>query len=274
MPGQFVPKDLALVELFFYDFFMEFNYREELKNIFRERKSRNSGYSLRAFSRDLDVSSTALSDVLSNKRNFSEKNAKKISEKLGFSPAQFEKMLSEVKKQTLDVDVQNEVMQIKEDEFNLISHWYFLAILTLSEQRNISSDPAYIARRLGIRTEEAVVAIGTLVRLGLLTSKSGKLKRASLPFRTTTDIPSYAIRKYHKDNLKVAEHSLENVPLELREISSMSLNIDPKKIKKAKKLINKFKEEFTKEMEKTSAKEVYTLAMHFFPASLKGKKDD
>ncbi len=253
---------------------MEFNYKEELKDIYRERKAKNSSYSLRAFSRDLGVSSTALSDVISNKRDFSVKNAKKVSEKLGFSPIQFELMLADVKKQSLDSNLQLEVMQIKEDEFNLISNWYFLAILTLSQQKHIKADSDNISKRLGIKEEEARFAIETLERLDLITIKNGNLKRTSLPLRTTSDIPSYAIRKYHKDNLKVVEHSLDHVPVDLREVCSMNLNIDPKKIKKAKKLINDFKENFTQEMEKSKAVETYTLAMHFFPATLKDFKND
>ena len=67
---------------------MEFNYREALRHSLRERKVKNSGYSQRAFARDLGVSSTALSDVLSGKRNFSEENAQKVAERLSFSPDQ------------------------------------------------------------------------------------------------------------------------------------------------------------------------------------------
>jgi len=247
---------------------MEFNYRDELKKSLREKKSKNNGYSLRAFARDLGVSSTALSDVLSGKRNFSQKNAQKISERLCFSPEQYKVMLKEIKRQTLDFNVQCEVVQIKEDEFNLISNWYFLAVLTLSEQRNVKACFKTIGVRLGIKPHLAKKAIDTLIRLNFIEVRNKKLKRTSHSIRTTSDIPSYAIRNYHKENLEVIKYNLDNTDVTLREVTSMNLNIDPKKLKKAKKMINKFKEDFTVEMEKTSPKEVYTLAMHFFPASL------
>lgn len=94
------------------------------------------------------------------------------------------------------------------------------------------------------------------------------LKRTALPLRTSHDVPSYAIRNYHKQNLELVRHHLDNTSIGLREVSSMNLNIDPQKIEKAKKMINEFKEKFTLEMEQGSLEKTYTLAMHFFPATL------
>ncbi|MBT4791667.1 MAG: DUF4423 domain-containing protein [Halobacteriovoraceae bacterium] len=247
---------------------MNFNYREELKNYFGAKKAKNPVYSLRAFARDLSVSVTALSDVLAGKRNFSHKNAQKVSEKLCFSPAQYQKMLFEINQRKVIPSHQQEILQIKEDEFRLISKWYNIAILTLSQQEKVPASASKIAKRLGISTKEATHSIAILKRLNLLEMENNILKRTSLPLRTTTDIPSYAIRNYHKEHLELVRSSLDNVPVEMREICSMSLNIDPTKIKKAKDMINKFKEEFTLEMEKTAPKEVYNLALHFYPTKI------
>ena len=148
---------------------MKFNYREELKNSYREKKSRNQGYSLRAFSRDLGVSPTALSDVMAGKRNFSEKNAKKVSEKLCFSPQECVLMLAEIKNKT--VDAKKEVVQVKEDEFNLIANWYYLAILTLSQQKNVNASLKNISEIIGITKSQAKKAIDTLKSLKFIEIK-------------------------------------------------------------------------------------------------------
>lgn len=253
---------------------MEFNYREELKNSLLERRSKNTSYSLRAYARDLGVSSTALSDVLAGKRNFSDKNAQRIAERLSFSPEQSRQMFQEIKNNKVNSLERVEILRIAEDEFNLISNWYYIAILTLSQQEHIYANAEDIGDRLGVSSGEASEAIRTLERLGLISVKENKLVRTSLSLRTTTDVPSYAIRNYHKENLDVAKFHLDNTEISLREISSMNLNIDPQKINIAKKMINDFKEKFTQEMEKTSPKEVYTLAMHFFPANMKRKNND
>lgn len=251
---------------------MEFNYREVLKENLRERRYKNPAYSLRAYSRDLGVSSTALSDVLSGKRHLSKKNIEKVAEKLSFSPIQVKELLKQLnyKEETKEKE---SFLNVKEDEFQLISNWYYVAILTLCAQKNIENNPVAIGKRLGVNPHSVEVAIEVLKRLKLLNISGNKIKRTSAPLRITTDIPSYAIKNYHKENLRLVENSIDNVPLELREISSMTLNINPKKMKKAKKMIEDFKEKFTSEMEKTPGSEVYTLGMHFYPASLKEENE-
>ena len=252
---------------------MEFNYREYLLDSFKEKKGKNPHYSLRAFSRDLGISSTTLSDVLSGKRNFSKKNALLVSEKMAFSPNQYDAMMSSLKSHSLTVsDEQREYVQVKEDEFKLISNWYYMAILTLSKQKNVSASCSELALRLGITISQVKEALDALTRLNFINVKNNKLIRTTESLKTTTDIPSYAIKEYHSQNLELIRNSLYEVPVELREISSVNLNIDPKKIKKAKMMIDKFTDEFADEMEKTKAKEVYTLMLNFFPASLAKKE--
>jgi len=50
------------------------------------RQAQNSGYSLRAFSRDLDLSPSLLSEVMAGKKGLSESRAKKILGRLGLTP--------------------------------------------------------------------------------------------------------------------------------------------------------------------------------------------
>ena len=61
------------------------DYREILKNVMNERKAFNPNYSLRAFSRDLGVSPSRLSQVLKGSYGFSPKAAKEIVLKLNFN---------------------------------------------------------------------------------------------------------------------------------------------------------------------------------------------
>jgi transcriptional regulator with XRE-family HTH domain len=239
------------------------NYREYLHRELSDRRGRNAAYSLRAFARDLGVSVTALSDVLAGKRDFSRRNALRIAEKLAFSPEQTKEWLG-------DVGVAAEFFRpIDEDTFRLIADWYFFAILSLARLKKSRSDETWIAKRLGISVLEARGALQLLTRLGLVDTSDGKLRRTTEPLRTSTNVPSAALRKHHKQNLRLAELSIDRDPLEARENCSVTMAIDPSRIAEAKRRMARFKESLSDLLEGGRPSEVYTLSLHLFPATKK-----
>ena len=66
------------------DIYEYIDYRVVLNHDFLARSSGNHGYSLRAYSRDLQLSPSFISDVLRGKRDLSPKKGKQTFEKLGF----------------------------------------------------------------------------------------------------------------------------------------------------------------------------------------------
>jgi hypothetical protein len=252
-----------------YKEFMENNYCGQILNReLSERKAKNSYYSLRAFARDLGIGSTSLSDVLANKRSLSKTNIEKVSDKLGLSPIDIDLMLGETKGRTAREDLEEKQrLQLEEDTFRLIADWYHLAILSLAKIPGSLADPCWLSERLGITVSEAELALNTLKRLGFIEIKRGKIYRTTVSLSTTRDIPSSAIRKYHRSNLRLAEDSLEQVNVELREFSSMTMAIDPDKLPQAKDILMRTKRRISKLLESGKAKEVYTLTFQLFPVT-------
>ena len=248
--------------------FENFDYRLSLKQNLEERKMRNSSYSLRSFARDLDISITALSQVLSKKRDFSLINLKKVSNKLCWSPLQEDQAKKSIKKNATKSLENEKILTLSEDMFSLLSEWYYIALLNLTKQTDCSNQPSCLGKKLGVPTELIKSALERLKRLNLIKVKNNKLIRTSEPIRTTLDISSTAIRKYHIQNLNLAQHALENVPVEKREVSSITMNIDPDQMEQAKKMIVDFKRKFAKVMEKGDPQKTYTLTVHFFPSTL------
>ena len=82
---------------------------------------------------------------------------------------------------------------------------------------------------------------------------------------TSADVPSRALRKYHRQNLMLAESSLESDPVELRDISATNMAIDPRHLPKAKKLIRSFRRKLSRLLEMGEKTEVYTLSVQLFP---------
>ncbi len=227
------------------------------------RRSKNPLYSLRAFARDLQVSTTCLSDVLAQRRNFSKKNALKVARSLG-----------------LDVDVAQvapapaparsgyQLRQLSESEFEQISDWYHYAILNLAKLRVNNANPEWIARRLGIQPAQAQTALERLIGAGLIQVSSGKLHRTSLTLNAGNGEPSQAQRKFHRQLLALAGKSLDRDPIQAREFVAATLAIDPSRIEEAKTLIFESLKNIAAFLELGEAghrKEVYALGLQFFP---------
>lgn len=243
------------------------DFRSLLSAELKRRKQLNAVYSLRSFARHLEISPSHLSLLMSGKKRLTPKLASQIASRLSLSAEETLQLLSEAIPELRFVERAPTPEQLlSEDEFRLITNWYHFAILSLSKtKQQRSADPKKVSRALGIDPLQAADAIARLKRLGLLQVKNGNLHQTSKPLNTTTDIPSSAIRSYHRQNLQLAETKLESVSVEKREFSTITMAIDSRKLKKAKKMINDFKKRLCDELETSAADEVYTLAIQLFP---------
>lgn len=231
------------------------------------RQQKNSSYSLRAFARDLRISPAVLSQTLSSKRHLAKKNVLKVAENLALSPAEVQHILREIRGRRGTSSSSNEYLQIKEDTFKMMSDWYYFAILSLAKLPGNQADANWVAQRIGIRAPEARSALMRLQRLGFLKHQEGKLARTAAPIATTHDVPSAALRKYHRQNLHRAELSLDRDPVELRDFSSITMVIERQQVQKAKEMVLKFRTKMAKVFESKNPSEIYTLAIQLFPVT-------
>lgn len=239
-----------------------------------ETQARNASYSLRAYAKRLRTSPSVISEILNLHRPVTKKNGEKFLNALNFSPEEIKKITFDLPNRSTSVVVEkNSFVQIDMNEFNLISNWYYFAILSLAETRKFKSDPAWIAERLGIKVPDAKKAIQTLVALELLElTKTHKLRATGKQFSTTVDISQASIRKSHTQHLELARQSLENDSVEMRDFSSITFTFDPTKMDLAKKLIREFRRDFCKKMEQTQKMEVHRLGIQLFPLTKITKK--
>lgn len=224
-----------------------------------EAQSRSSRFSQRAMAKRLGLSSGALSEILRGKRKISRKLAARIAERLDLSPAE---------KRALGVEsksIQPEFL-LSADTFHLISDWWHFAILNLSQTEGFRSDTNWIARRLGISGPKVREALERLERLGFIAMDAkGRWKRTHKRLKTSDQARSSAIQKAHREDLPLIELALDEVPVALRDLSSITLTVDPRKLPRLKEMIRKFEDEFMDEAESVPGKEVYRMAVHLFP---------
>lgn len=230
------------------------------------RKNRNPSYSLRAFARDLGVSPAALSQYLARKRELSKKNRESIIERMKLSPGEQDSLWISARP---TARTSTTYSQIAEDTFRVISDWVSLAVLNLAHLKDNKADPAWIAKRLAVSAEDARDTLERLTRMGLVEIKGGRMTRTTQSFATTTDIPSEAIKRFHLGVIRKAEQALLDLPVELRDITAITMPTDPAKLDAAKKILTKTRRQIADLVSKGEPSEVYVLAMQLFPFTQK-----
>lgn len=236
--------------------------RQILQSELGRRQNTNPRYSLRAYARDLGVGVSCLSEVLSGKRNLSPKNIIKVLNLLKLSKEQKDQIVAQVLQNSR---LEESYLNLYEDEFYLVSDWYYLAILNLARLKSNQADTDWIAKRLNLSREMAEEALQRLIRMGFLKIENSRMVRLARPVSTTCDIPSVAIRNYHKQILDLAAHSLDHVPLEMREVSAITIPTSGKNLAKVKSLLLRTRKKVATMMEDPNGSEVYTLAIQLFP---------
>jgi len=162
------------------------------------------------------------------------------------------------------------------DSFHVISDWYHFAILSLMDIKDFEPTSEWISKRLGITLYQADEAVTRLIRIGLIeVSARGRWKSTGRNIQTPSDVASVALKKSHRQSLEQAISALQEVPLEKRDITSMTMAIDSRRLPEAKKLIKKFRQRLAAFLEGGSADEVYNINIQLIPLTkqrAKGKE--
>lgn len=243
------------------------SFSEMLKQELKERQGRNPNFSVRAFARWLEISPAQLSQLMSGKRRVTVSMGHKIIEKLGLSPMERQKLMTalpgwvEQKTETLSV------RQLREDQFRLISDWYHFAILSLTRLPRAEAHPLWVSSQLGISIETARDAMDRLVRLGVL-QLTPTFKQIGEPISVASEDPSQAIRKYHKQILKLATEKIDTTENQFKDFQGMTLAIDKKKIPMARQIIDEALSKVTETLESGTSNDVYSCSIQLFPLTV------
>lgn len=246
---------------------------EFLNQQLSSKRDLNPYYSLRAFAQKLDLSSGKLSEYLSGKRKISFQTAIKIADRLNLPADLKEKLLCTVinEKNKKIKGSTKSFNQLHKDELSLIKNWEHFAILSLFEtiEDEIIPNEQWVAKRLGISVNRSVQAINRLTRLGYILKLNDGLKCIKTNITTTSDISSQDIRDSHKQSLKQVIDNIDQVDIQLRDISSITMAINTEKIPIAKKMIKDFRRNLMLLLEEDNQTEVYNLNIQLFPVSKK-----
>lgn len=256
------------------------SYHDLLNDHFERRKNINNAYSLRAYARDLGISSARLSQVLGRKHGLSIEAAQALASKLKLSSNETKWFIESVGAlHSRDKKAKDEYSQkiqeykrtakkfseIHLEYFKVISDWYHFAILELTYLDDFQNDHEWMARKLDISVEEVSDAIARLKNLDLVVEEDGKLKDVFKFLATSNDVPSASLKKFHQQLMKKAMEALYEQDVLNREISSNIFSIRKEKLPEFKEKIRVFRRDMESEASQIKGKDaVYCLSMQFY----------
>ena len=248
-------------------------YSKKLKEVLVQKQRTNTRYSLRAFSRDLDMHPATLTLVLQERRPLPKKNIENVIQKLEMTPIEeaiFRESLTKKNNTTLDqVKISDEYKNryiLDDSQYKAIAEWEHYAVITLMETANFESSIQHICERLEI-SEMRVETVLRNLEIAQLIGKNeqGHYVLLKGPLRTTEDITSKALRVSHKETLEMSKTKLDEVEVELRDFSSMTVAVDPKNLPEAKTIIREFRKKMASLLRDGDKTEVFQLAIQLYP---------
>jgi len=240
------------------------------------RQRKNPSYSMRAFSRFIELPPPVVCEVINGKRGIPKYKAEVVAEKLQLSPKKKHEFIQCIRTPRADLkrlskvddEANMKLLLNEENHFKVISEWEHFAILSLVKTKGFRSKTEWIAERLGISIVRADDCVRRLLDLGLLVpGEKGKLTAAQEDTTTTIDVSSAAIQKGHMEALDIAKERLVSTPVKKRDYSSNTIEIDTKNIERAKVLILEFRRKISKFLSQGKPDQVYQISMQLFPLS-------
>ncbi|HUP57660.1 MAG TPA: DUF4423 domain-containing protein [Bdellovibrionota bacterium] len=256
-----------------------------LRSELARRCASNARYSLRAYARSLGVDAGTLSRLIAGKQLPTEKMARRLLARLDLAPQERARFLSTIgaqhgarnerKAKTVMGRFSQEIRptELSLEVYRAIADWHHIAILELTFVEGFKSDPRWIARVLDISVTEAKLAVDRLIGLGLLSEQGGRLAKTSETL-TSADkgITTPAHRKHQRQLLEKAIHSLENDPIELRNVTNTAMAVDPALLPEAKRRIQEFQLSLCEFLQGGRRTAVYNLEVCLYPLSKETKK--
>lgn len=230
------------------------------------------GYSMRAFARFLGIDSSRLSKMLRGERPIKPHFIESFGQRVGLSPDKIEnyKVITESKKSRRQGEYRTEYQQIALDTFEIVSDWQHNAILELMRMRDFKNETQWIAKQLKIQASEVNTAIERLQRVGMLKINEDGSWRDLTAGYTTHDMgknyTTYAHKRYQEQIGKQSLEALNEVPIEKRDHSSMTVAINMKRIDEAKEMLKEFRRKMASHFEQDAERDaVYQISLSLFP---------
>jgi uncharacterized protein (TIGR02147 family) len=166
-------------------------------------------------------------------------------------------------------EIQEFTQQLTQDTAEIVSNVYHYSILELVRLAEFKPDSRWIARVLGITTDEVNVALNRLIRLGLLEMEARDrwVDKSGDTTASFDEFTSVAIQRLSEQVRKLFMTALCETPQENRAHSSTTMAVNTERLPAALELIALFRREMAELLDPGGCDEVYQLEVSLFPIS-------
>lgn len=252
------------------------HFSDIIRDVFQSRAIKNPNYSLRAFARDMGITSGNLSDLLSRKVGLSLQKAQLIALNLKINDEDKNLFLHlveharsiEVNKNETTTKVLNydsSYVKFNDDYYQVLTEWTYFALVELVRVRDFQNNDEWIGKRLGIPAHTVRPIIERLIRVELLEEKEGELIQTYDYFVSPSGTPLDAAKKFHKQILSNAIASIDVQEIEERDYTSGFLRVRKNDLPVISKKIKEFRRELASFIEGGEGHDsVYAFSIQFF----------
>ncbi len=152
---------------------------------------------------------------------------------------------------------------MKDKDFFEVSDWFHFAIVELIKAKKGSVNLNDVRSRLKLSETEARFALKSLVGVGLLKT-TGQNRFSAPDSYEMPSISSEGIRKFHTQTLQLALRSIVGQPMSSRELRSLTLAFDKKRMLEVREYLSKFVAGFEKKFASGERDSVYQLNLSLY----------
>jgi uncharacterized protein (TIGR02147 family) len=266
------------------DIFVYSDYRKFLADYYAAAKEHHPAFSYRYFARRAGYTSpNFLKLVIDGQRNLSSDSVDKFARALKLTPSErrfFGRLVAFNQAETQDEKNQawervsashrfRKARRLDRAYFEYLSRWYNPAIREMAARADFREDPQWIAQQLvpPIQPSQAQACLELLLELGLLVrDDTGRLQRGQPSLTTGHEVTGLGIRNYHAQMLERARESMTLVPADKRDISALTVCVQPGTVPELKRRIHEFREVMLDRCDRDEdGRAVYQLTIQLFP---------
>ena len=269
------------------DIYEYLDYREFLRDFFNAQKAKAPLFSYKYLANKAGFKSKSfIHDVLNRKKNLSRDSIFALQSVLGlnekafsyfellvaFNQATDHKQKDHFFHQIIGYNSRNKARLFTKAQYEVCAHWYHMTIRELAAAVDFKDDYDRLGKmvRPSISARKARQSVRLLLKLDLLRriGKTGRYEQTDRLVTTGDEVHSLAVHSFHLQNMAMAAESIDTVPRNQRDISSVVLGLSPKGFETAKEEIQKFRKKLLELAEKeTHISRVYHANFQIFPTT-------